>query len=232
MEDRMNNIFLLGGTGGIGEAIRRKFTAKGEHVIYPTRKELDLENMASVDNYFENRDIYGLNVSAIINSAGWNVPKPAAELSEEDILKAFNINLLSFFKILQYFIPYFKEKKRGYIVAISSLYGTFARSGRLPYVISKHALNGMIKTLALELGPFNVMANTLSPVFVDTKMTRQNNSAETIKSFEARIPLGRLALPEDIANVCYFLCSPENSYINGQDIVVDGGYAVGGFQNA
>ena len=68
------------------------------------------------------------------------------------------------------------------------------------------------------------------PGFVDTKMTRKNNTPETVKNIEAGIPLGRLASSRDIADVAYFLCSAENKYITGQNIIVDGGYSIGGFQ--
>lgn len=227
----MNNVFLLGGSGDIGTAIKNKFLQKGFNIISPARNELNLEDIKSIDNYFLKHKPVDFNIDVIIDSAGWNLPKTVEDLTVEDINKAYNINFLSFFKIVQYFIPYFKQKQKGYILAISSLYGEFARGKRLTYVISKHALNGFIKTLAIELGPYNILINTLSPGFVDTKMTRKNNTLETIKSFESKIPLGRLALPEDIAGVCYFLCSEENKYINGQNIIVDGGYSIGGFQN-
>jgi len=117
------------------------------------------------------------------------------------------------------------------VLVISSLYGFLARSGRLPYVISKHGLNGAVKTLAIELAPYGVLVNSLSPGYIGTKMTYQNNSEETIAKLVLGIPLGRLGSAEDIAEVAEFLCSKKNKYINGQDIVVDGGFSIGGFQN-
>ena len=113
---------------------------------------------------------------------------------------------------------------------ISSLYGFLARKGRLPYVISKHALNGAVKTLAIELAPFGIIVNALSPGYIATKMTYQNNSPEKVAKFVEGIPVGRLGDPGDIAEVAAFLCSRKNRYLTGQDIVVDGGFSVGGFQ--
>jgi 3-oxoacyl-[acyl-carrier protein] reductase len=123
-----------------------------------------------------------------------------------------------------------KQRKSGHIVAISSLYGAFSRSKRSAYSASKHALNGLVKAMSIELAPDNVLVNTLSPGFVDTKLTRKNNTADMIHEFKEKIPLGRLASVEDISAVAFFLCSEKNTYITGQDIVVDGGYSVGGFQ--
>jgi 3-oxoacyl-[acyl-carrier protein] reductase len=97
--------------------------------------------------------------------------------------------------------------------------------------MSKHALIGAARTLAIEYGARNVMVNTVSPGYVDTKLTRQNNDAATIERFRLGIPLRRLAAPEDIAEVCSFLCSTRNRYLTGQDIVVDGGFTCGGYQN-
>ncbi len=88
----------------------------------------------------------------------------------------------------------------------------------------------MIKTLAIDLGRLNIKVNAVSPGFVDTSLTRNNNSLAKIRSFKQKIPLGRLANTDDIAEVAYFMCSLENRYITGQQIIVDGGYTVGGFE--
>ncbi len=223
----MNTLFILGGLGDIGSAIVKKFKDESYQIIAPTSKELDLSNLSSIDSYFKNHKI---EADVIINSAGWNNPKPCEELTFDDIQKTILINAVGFFKVIQYFLPYLKNKKEGHILGISSLYGIFAREKRLAYVMSKHALNGMIKNLALELGDFNIKVNVVSPGFVDTIMTRKNNSKEKIDEFEKKIPLNHLADTKDIASAAFFLCSPENQYITGQNLIVDGGYSVGGFQ--
>lgn len=223
----MRTVFILGGRGDIGKAIAIKFEENGYHVIAPTKQELDLEDRSSIDKYFEDKTF---DVDVLIHSAGWNEPKPFEKITYEDLDKANSINVIGFYRVIQQFMPGLKNKKNGHVLAISSLYGIFSREQRLPYVMSKHALNGLIKTLAIELGPFNIKVNTLSPGFVDSKMTRKNNDPKMIKSIEEKIPIGRMAHPEDIAKVAYFLCSSENNYINGQNIIVDGGYSIGGFQ--
>ena len=112
---------------------------------------------------------------------------------------------------------------------ISSLYGTTSRVERLPYTLSKHALNGIVKNLAIELSENGVLVNSISPGYINTKMTYINNTKEQINKLERLIPLKRLGKPDEIAELAFFLCSPKNTYINGQDIVVDGGFSVGGF---
>lgn len=222
----MKKLFLTGSSGSIGSAVLSIFREKKYHITAPARSELNLENIDSIDKYFSqvlpDFDTY-------VHCAGENNPACIEDLDIEKIVKTININTFSFYAILKRIIPYLKNNG-GSIVAISSLYGNIARSGRSAYVMSKHALNGLVKTAAIELGKYNVKVNSVSPGFVDTAMTRKNNSEDKIKTFEEQIPLGYLAGSNDIATVVYFLCSNENTYITGQDITVDGGFICGGFQ--
>ena len=87
----------------------------------------------------------------------------------------------------------------------------------------------MVKNLSLELAPKKILVNSVSPGFISTKMTFKNNTEEKINDFKSKIPLSDLGDPNDIASIVYYLCT-ENNYITGQNIVVDGGYSVGGFQ--
>ncbi|MDR3490944.1 MAG: SDR family oxidoreductase [Gammaproteobacteria bacterium] len=223
----MKTLFLTGGTGEIGAAILEKFKKQNYTVLAPNRLELDLQSSAAVDNYLKELNV---TVDSFVHCAGFNTPKPFSELSEDDVRNTFQINAFSFYSLSHHLVKHNLLKNPGSIVAISSIYGDFSRKGRFAYSASKHALNGMVKTLALELGEKNIKVNAVSPGFVDTKMTSKNNSAATIEDFKKRIPLGRLAAVEDIAEVVYFL-SANNNYINGQCIIADGGYSVGGFQS-
>jgi 3-oxoacyl-[acyl-carrier protein] reductase len=224
----MKTLFILGGTGDIGKAIVKKFSDNGYSVVSPSRNELNLEDRLSIERYFKFTKIKKIEV--LIYCVGWNNPKAIKELTYTDLDKANEINAISLFGILQKVLPGMVALKKGHVLAISSLYGSFSRKGRLAYVMSKHALNGLIKTVALEFGRYDIKVNTLSPGFVDTKMTRKNNDNLVIKQIKQCIPLGHLAMPIEIANIALFLCSEQNTYITGQDIIVDGGYSVGGFQ--
>ena len=223
----MKKVFLTGGDGGIGSAIRKKFLENGYDVIAPDLYELDLSNPSHIDEYFKKIPV---DFDVIIHSAGYNKPLPIPEISEEEYSKTQNINLNSFIRIVQHNIPYFKKVKKGHILGIASLYGEISREKRLSYAVSKHGLIGAIQTIALELGSYRVCCNALSPGFVDTPLTRQNLTPENIDLIASKIPMGGLTTPEEIANVAFFLCSPQNTAISGQNIIVDGGYMTGGFQ--
>ncbi len=222
----MKNVLILGGNGEIGSAIKDKFRVKGYAVTAPRSSELDLSDLTAAAEF--NTSTAGFDV--IIQCAGINNPVKIKDLEIDLIRQTLNINILSFVEIVKANIPYFEKQKSGHILGISSIYGTVAREGRAAYVMSKHAMNGFIKTCAIELGKYNVKCNTLSPGYVNTKLTSKNNSEETIEGFRKKIPLGELAKPDFMAEIAYFLCSEENKYINGQDIIADGGFLCGGFQ--
>ena len=223
----MNTAFIVGGTGGIGTAIVEKFKKSGYNAIVPSEAELNFLEEGSVEKYFKANPV---TADVLVYSAGINNINPFEKQSTEDIMKTFKVNTMGFFEVLKHIVPAMKEKKSGYILAISSIYGHISRQGRLPYSMSKHAINGMVKTLAQEFGPYNIKVNAISPGFVETQLTWKNNSPETVKKLIGNIPLGYMAKPADIANIIYFLCSPENNYITGQCVIADGGYTVGGFE--
>jgi 3-oxoacyl-[acyl-carrier protein] reductase len=218
----MKKVFLTGAGGDIGKAIKDIFEKNTYTVVAPRRDQLDLEDTVSIKKYFSAIDS---EFDVIIHCAGFNEPKRINDLTFDDVEKTAKINYMSFFELVKIISPCMIKKKKGHILAISSLYSAISRAGRLAYTASKHALNGVVKTLACELGGSNILINSLSPGFVDTKMTANNNSKDTIDLLVKKIPLQRLALPQEIASVAFYLCS-QNTYITGQNIIVDGGFIV------
>lgn len=223
----MKKLFLTGANGGIGSAVKEKFSVNGYEITAPDSHELDLSNPKNVDIYFET---VSAEFDVIIHCAGYNRPLEISDISEEEYSKTQNINLGSFIKIVRQNIPYFQQSGGGHVLGIASLYSEISREKRLSYAVSKHGLIGAIQTMALELGKYRVCCNALSPGFVDTPLTRQNLTPENIALISTKIPMGGLTTPREIANTAFFLCSPENTAISGQNIIVDGGYMIGGFQ--
>jgi len=221
-------VLILGGSGDIGLAIASRLKHEyGDEVIAVGSKELNLADPKSIDLFLE---CNGNNFDVLIHSAGVNQPGLFESLDMENIETIIQANLIGFLRICQNLIPHWKAKPQGRIVIISSLYGFLSRKGRISYAISKHGLVAAMKTLAIEFAEFGVMVNAVSPGFIDTNMTTKNNSPEMIQKLVAGIPVKKLGLPEDVARAVSFLASPQNCYVNGHDLVVDGGYSVGGFQ--
>jgi 3-oxoacyl-[acyl-carrier protein] reductase len=221
-------LFITGGSGDIGSAIIKEFKLNGYNIIAPTSSELDCSNEQSINEYFDKISLS--RVHSFIHCAGWNKIESFYDISNETLSKSILINSFSFIYILKK-INLFLLDHESRLSAISSLYGTFSRKNRLAYTSSKHSLNGIIKEIAIEIGSRGILCNSIAPGFIETKMTHLNNTLEIINDFKNKIPVGRLGLPEDIAKVAFFLTSSNNTYINGQNIIVDGGYSIGGFQN-
>lgn len=214
-------VLLTGASRGIGKAIFDKLSSEGYEVIAPIRAELDLSDKKSVYKYI--KKIGKIPIDIIINNAGINFPKDTGKLTEGDIEDHLNVDLVSPIRIINGLVDGMKKRRWGRIVSIASIFGTVARHRQLLYASAKHGLVGMTKALALELGQFNILVNTVSPGFTDTELTKRNPPAQNVR-LATEIPLGRFAKPEEIAEVVSFLISDKNAYITGEDIVIDGGF--------
>jgi 3-oxoacyl-[acyl-carrier protein] reductase len=134
------------------------------------------------------------------------------------------INVVAPIMLLSGFCSSLRKKKISWIVNISSIWAIVAKEKRLQYAVTKHGINGVTRTLAVELGHNNILVNSVCPGYVLTEMTRKNVAAADKKAIESFIPLKRMAQPSEVAEVVYFLASPQNTYLTGQIITVDGGY--------
>ncbi len=218
-------LFITGGNGEIGKSIISQFE---DYIVYaPSSKEMDCSDIKSIRKYILNAGINTIDI--FIHCAGINNPKPYIDSTENSILNTMKINTFSFLYIIQELSKYFIDNKTK-ILAISSIYGSIARVGRLEYNASKSSLNGIIKSLALELAPKGIVVNSIAPGFIETSLTFKNNSTKTVEEIISNIPLGRLGQPTEIAWYVKLLCSSQNTYLTGQNIVIDGGYLIGGFQ--
>lgn len=218
---------VLGGTGDIGGAIVARLGDDGVDAVGVGRADFDLARPDRIEAYFDcNGDAFDI----LVHCAGLNRPQLFAESTDADIRESIEVNVHGFLAVARHCLPHWRQAAFGRVLVISSLYGFLGRSGRLPYAMSKHALNGAVKTLAIELAPYGVLVNALSPGYIGTRMTYANNPPAALERLVSGIPLGRLGTAADVAEVAAFLCSPRNRYLTGQDIVVDGGFAAGGFQ--
>ena len=117
-----------------------------------------------------------------------------------------------------------QERKFGRIINITSIFGVISKAKRSIYTTTKFGLRGLTVTSAIELAPYNVLVNSVSPGFVLTELTKSILSEEEMKNLASQVPIGRFAEPDEISHVVLFLASPLNTYLTGQNIVVDGGF--------
>ncbi len=218
---RGRRALVTGASRGIGKAIAVRLQQGGAEVLTPPRQELDLLSNASVDAYLSAlRD----PVDILVNDAGINRLGSAVEASDADIQETLQINLVAPLRLARGLVPGMVERRYGRIVNISSIWSIVSKPRRITYAASKAGLNGLTRTLAVELARHNILVNAVAPGFVLTEMTRQNNTEADLEAICQTIPAQRLAQPEEIAEVVAFLCSAANSYLTGQTLLVDGGF--------
>jgi 3-oxoacyl-[acyl-carrier protein] reductase len=218
----MENVLITGGSRGIGRSISEIFKRNGFKVFIPTRNELNLENRESIQNFINNNQhIY---FSVIVNCAGINELSSLENITQSNIDKTLQINLVSPLLLIQGFVNSMKNQRYGKIVNIGSIWSVVSKINRTTYSMSKHGLDGITKTLSIELAPYNILVNTVCPGFTLTDLTKQNNTEQEISDISNQIPLRRMANPVEISEVVFFLASKNNSYVTGQKIIVDGGF--------
>lgn len=214
---------ITGGSRGIGKAIVSEFQKQGYEVYAPLRQELDLNDTQSIEQYIQNHKDVTFDV--IVNNAGVNDINEISQVTDEEIAHMLQVNLVAPIKLLRGLVDKMKEQHYGRIVNIGSIWAVVSKSGRCIYSATKNGIHGVTNTLAIELAPYNILVNTVCPGFTMTELTRKNNTKEQIDQISKEIPIGRMAEPDEIARVVYFLASKQNTYLTGQKVTVDGGFS-------
>ena len=204
------NIFLTGGSRGIGLAIKNKFELEKHKVFAPTQLELNLLDFINVNKYSET---FTENIDVLINNAGVN--------NISNITNTFQVNTIAPLLLIKNLSKNMIKNKKGHIINISSILSYISKRGRITYSASKAALDSITRTCALELKKHNIQVNSICPGYVETELTYKNNSPEQIEEIKNSMAIKRLLRPEEIAEEVYKLAL--NNSITGQIISVDGG---------
>lgn len=217
-----NRVALVtGASRGIGAAIAGVLAREGARVLTPSRSEMDLSDPESIGRYV---NTIADPIDILVNNAGINFLAGLDELDSATLNETLQINLVAPLQLMRLVADRMRASRYGRIINLSSIWSIVSKERRVAYAASKSAINGVTRTLALELGPYGILVNAIAPGYVNTELTRQNNSLEQIQAISENIPLQRLAEPAEIAEMVAFLCSEKNSYMTGQVLVVDGGY--------
>jgi 3-oxoacyl-[acyl-carrier protein] reductase len=235
-------VIVTGSTRGIGAAIVELFQQCNAQVIGTgtNNKELKRLNQVSKErktNYIHldftsNESVQGFlgfidkqdRIDVLINNAGVNKIDSIQNVTEDDWDWINNVNLRGPFQLTKAVSGLMKKQGQGKIVNIASIFGVVSKSKRAAYSTTKWGLIGFTKAVALDLAPYNILVNVVSPGFVDTQLTRNILGEKGIKEITETIPQQRLATVEEIAKTVVYLTSDHNTYISGQNIIVDGGF--------
>ncbi len=163
-------------------------------------------------------------VDVLVNSAGIALLASAETLSEDAWDKTMALNVKAPFLLAQAACREMKRNGHGRIINLASQAGVVALDRHVAYCASKAAIIGMTKVLALEWAPFGITANAISPTVVDTALGRAAWAGEVGAAMRARIPVGRFARPDEIGTLILYLASDAAAMVNGENIVIDGGY--------
>ena len=232
---------VTGGTRGIGYEIVKKFLDnKAKVVLFGSREDSVKKAVSSLKE--EGYDVFGLypnlsrldevknaydevinkygKIDILVNNAGVSSATPIEKYTEEEYEKIVDINIKAVYNCSKVVVEYLKENG-GVIINTSSMVSIYGQPSGVMYPASKYAVNGITKSLARELGKYNIRVNAVAPGITETDMVK-NLPKEMIEPLIKTIPLGRIGKPEDVANAFLFLASDMASYVTGEILSVDG----------
>ncbi len=235
-------VLITGSSRGIGAATARLAKQRGAKVVLHGRTEsVQLKNLAKeleseyivcevVDEGAVKKAVNEVlkqveRIDVLVNCAGVSTSKPFIELTDEDWLDAFKVNVLGTVHACKAVLPHMQKQKSGRIINISSIRGYGVTSGRAAYSAAKASIINLTCTLAKEYAP-DILVNAVAPGFTETDMAK--TWSDRVWNQVKQSLLGRVAQPEEIAEAILFLSSPKNTFITGQTLLVDGGYSIAG----
>jgi 3-oxoacyl-[acyl-carrier protein] reductase len=228
---------ITGGTRGIGLAIADRLLSLGARVTITGRAAkapagLDRFSYMAVD--FSDSDSTGdfceelesmPEFDVLVNNAGINFIHRIEDYPEKEFMEIAKVNYTAVYLVSQSVARVMmKAGSKGRIVNIGSIWATNTRVGRSAYCAAKAGVLGMTRAISVDLASAGIMVNTVSPGFVMTELTQKTMGPEVISEVSASIPVGRLAHPNEIAEVVAFIASSNNTYLTGQNVIVDGGF--------
>ena len=234
---------MTGAGRGIGHAVARALATAGAELVLVSRTKRELDEVAleivsrggqarvvpfDVTDSAAIRDAFGglERLDILVNNAGLNRPQPFLEVDEATLDQLLTLNVRAAFLVAQAAARLMVTQGGGVIVNMSSQMGHVGSElNRTVYVMTKHAVEGLTKAMAVELAPKGVRVVSIAPTFVQTPLTKPFfDDPETREWILDRIPLGRAGTVEDVAQAVVFLASPAASLVTGSSLLVDGGW--------
>lgn len=234
MEEKVFKAVVTGGSRGIGYAIAQRLLDDGCEVIATGTSEsgdcpegaqyhaVDFLNNLAVEEFCS--FLQKSEIDILINNAGINKIGEFSSISLQDFDNILRVNLRAPFQLCQAVIPHMRHQNWGRIVNITSIFGNVTKEYRAPYSSSKFGLHGMTAAMAAEVAEYGILANSVGPGFIDTDLTRNVLGESGMAELKGRIPIKRLGQVDEIAAYVSWLVSRENTYISGQNLMIDGGF--------
>ncbi len=225
---------VTGASRGIGCAIAQRLKKDGHRVIGTSTTAGFVEDWCddwimvdflSPSSIEAAEEFIGENqVDILINNAGINRIRNTVDCLLEDFEDVVTVNLTSTFRLSRVCAVNMKQLGWGRIVNIASIWSEISKAGRAPYSASKAGVVGLTRALSAEFSASGVLINSVSPGFIETELTRNSLTEEEIDRLCEQVPAGRLGQPDEVAALVSWLASTENTFISGQNVIIDGGF--------
>lgn len=227
---------VTGASRGLGRAISETLWRAGTRVIAVARASEELDTLAAslADRGVAwSEDVTGdellsrvealPHLDILVNNAGGNTPQDFVDVDDATLDRLLDLNVRAAFRIARSAVR--RMTTGGSIVNITSQMGHVGSPRRTVYCMTKHALEGLTKAMAVELAPAGIRVNSVAPTFVETPLTGPMLADTQFRAFVDRmIPMGRIATPEDVAEAVLYLASPASGMVTGHSLRVDGGW--------
>jgi 2-dehydro-3-deoxy-L-rhamnonate dehydrogenase (NAD+) len=219
-----------GGAGGIGQAVRARFIASGASVVTwdlsdKADEKVDVTDEAAVANGMATLIAKFGKIDILVNAAGITGPDaPIEQYSLSDWRRTLDVNLTSTFLCCKAVVPAMRARNKGRIVNLASIAGKEGNANMTGYSAAKGAVIAMTKALGKELAGTEIRVNAIAPAVIETDLVKQMSEA-TLKTVLAKIPLGRMGRPEEVAAMVAWLASDECSFSTGATFDLSGGRA-------
>ena len=231
---------ITGATGGIGMAIAKEMKARGAKLILSgTKKDIldklvanlgkdvkgiiaDIGDKDSIASMAKEAENYFGSVDILVNNAGITIDGLLMRMKDEDWDNVLNVNLKANFSLCKMVVKGMVKKRWGRIINISSAVAKMGNAGQTNYAASKAAIEGLTRSLSLEVASRGITVNAVAPGFIGTEIL-ESIDPKKLEDMAKNIPVGRIGDVTDISNIVSFLASDESSYITGQVLHVNGG---------
>ena len=235
-------VAVTGASRGIGRGCALAFAAQGAEVLLIARNSGQLEDVAreirhtggkartivcDVTRATDVQEIFDAldHCDVLVNNAGANRPQPFLSVTLGTLDELLALNVRSMFVTAQAAARVMARSGSGVIINMSSQMGHVGAANRTVYCMTKHAIEGLTKAMAVELGPLGIRVNAIAPTYIETPMTQPFFENESFHNeILRRIPLGRIGTIDEVAAAVTFLASPAASLITGASLLADGGY--------
>ena len=220
---------VLGASGSIGSAVSSKFSENGYEVWHSSRNESSSRSqniqitgdLAKDQDQLKRAPIF----DAIVWAQGANTNDSIYDFNNENFYEMVEANVGFILSTLSILLVEKKVAKGSRLCVVSSIWQDAIRPNKLSYSITKSALSGLVQSTAIDLAPSGILVNAVLPGVLDTPMTRSVLTSDQISSVANRTGFNRLVSCQEIATLCYFLCSEANTMISGQSLVADLGFS-------